>query len=46
VRTVDLFAADDCVVVTLEVDGEPAFRWDIEMTSTSVGWKWRNVAHR
>jgi hypothetical protein len=44
VRTVDLFAADDCVVVTFEVDGEPECRWVIEMTLTGVGWKWRNLA--
>ena len=44
VRTVDLFAADDCVVVTFEVDGEPGSRWDIEMTLTEFGWRLRNFA--
>src|ERR1700687_4890013 len=44
VRTVDMFAADDCVVVTLEVEGEPSCRWAIEMTLTEVGWRWRNLA--
>jgi hypothetical protein len=44
VRTVDTFAADDCMVVTLEVEGEPGCRWAIEMTLTEAGWRWRNVA--
>jgi hypothetical protein len=44
VRTVDLFAADDCVVVTLEVEDEPGCRWAVEMTLTEFGWRWRNVA--
>ena len=44
VRTVDMFAADDCVVVTLEVEGEPSCRWAIEMTLTDVGWRWRSLA--
>ena len=44
VRTVDLFAADDCVVVTFEVEGEPGCRWAVEMTLTEFGWRWRNVA--
>jgi hypothetical protein len=43
-RTVDTFAADDCVVVTLEVDGEPECRWGLEMTFTETGWRLRNVA--
>jgi hypothetical protein len=45
-RTVDVFAVDDCVVVTFEVDGEPDCRWRVEMTLTGVGWKWRNLARR
>lgn len=44
VRTVDIFAADDCVVMTFEVDGEPGCRWDIEMTLTEFGWRLRNIA--
>ena len=44
VRTIDMFAADDCVVVTLEVDGEPGCQWAIEMTLTEVGWRLRNLA--
>jgi hypothetical protein len=45
-RTVDLFAADDSVVVTFEVDGEPDDRWDIEMTLTEDGWRLHNLARR
>jgi hypothetical protein len=44
VRTVELFAVDDCVIVRLEVDGEPDCRWDIEMTLTGAGWKRCNLA--
>jgi hypothetical protein len=44
VRTVDIFGADDCVVVTFQVDGEPEFRWAIELTLTEFGWRLRNLA--
>jgi hypothetical protein len=45
-RAVDVLVADDCVVVTFEVDGEPDRRWDIEMTLTDAGWQLRNLARR
>ena len=43
VRTVDVTVADDVVVITLEVDGESGWRWDIEMMLTDAGWQWHNV---
>ena len=49
VRSVDVFAADDCVVVTFELDREPDCRWAIEMTLTDgrwCRWLWHNGATR
>jgi hypothetical protein len=45
-RAVDVFVADESVVVTFEVDGEPDCRWDIEMTLTADGWQLHNLARR
>ncbi len=43
-RTIDLFAADESVVVTFEVDGQPGRRWNVEMTWAAGCWRWHHLA--
>jgi hypothetical protein len=43
-RTVDVDAANGTAVITMEVDGEAEWRWDIEMRMTEDGWRWHHLS--
>jgi hypothetical protein len=43
-HTVDVVAANGAAVITLEVDGEAEWRWDIEMRMTGDGWRWHHLS--
>jgi hypothetical protein len=43
-RTVELVASSGTAVVTLEIDGESEWRWNIEMRLTEDGWRWHHLS--
>ena len=43
-RTVDVGAANGTAVITMEVDGEAEWRWEIEMRMTEDGWRWHHLS--